>query len=100
MSATALLIIDVQLALVSGAFREREVLSTIADLARRARAAGAPVIYMQHCHDRFRPMMKSEDGWQIHPVVVPAASDIVVEKTASIKRDWTPNWSSSGSGAW
>ena len=83
MSSTALLIIDVQIAVVGGAYREAETLDRIADMAARARAAGAPVIYLQHCHDRYAPMTKGAEGWAIHPAVAPEPRDIVVEKAAS-----------------
>ena len=83
MSTTALLIVDVQIAIVGGAYRETEILAQIADMAARARAAGAPVIYLQHCHDRYAPMMQGAEGWEIHPAVAPEHADIVVEKTAS-----------------
>ena len=45
MSRTALLIIDVQVALMDGAWRADEVLANIAALLARARAAGAPVVF-------------------------------------------------------
>lgn len=80
---TALLIIDVQVGIVAGAYREGEVLAAISAMADRARAVPAPVIYLQHCHDRFEPMMKGAAGWRIHPDVAPHPGDIIVEKTAS-----------------
>ncbi len=83
MPATALLIIDVQVGIVGGAYREAEVLTVIAEMADRARAAEAPVIYLQHCHDRYEPMMKGAEGWPIHPKVAPKSDDVIVEKTAS-----------------
>ena len=83
MSKTALLIIDVQVAIVEGAFRAAEVLDAIAGMAARARAAGAPVVYLQHCHVKYPPMMKGAPGWAIHPAVTPQPGDTVVEKSAS-----------------
>ena len=80
---TALLIIDVQVGIVAGAYREAEVLAAISTMAECARAVGAPVIYLQHCHERFEPMMKGAAGWFIHPNVAPNPGDIIVEKTAS-----------------
>ena len=80
---TALLIIDVQVAIVAGAYREAEVLAAIASLADRARAASAPVIYLQHCHDRYEPMMKGAAGWMIHLDVAPQPDDLIIEKTTS-----------------
>lgn len=45
---SALLVIDVQNAVVDGAHRRDEVVATIADLVRRARAAGVPVVWVRH----------------------------------------------------
>src|ERR1039458_3309229 len=83
MAATALLIIDVQLAMIDGAHRGDQVVTAIADMAERARAVDAPVVYLQHCHDRYPPMMKGAEGWPIHPAVAPRPGDVIVEKTAS-----------------
>jgi nicotinamidase-related amidase len=83
MSKAALLVIDMQIALVEGAWRADEVLTAIADLQRRAREAGAPVVFLQHNHARYEPMMKGAPTWAIHPRVAPRDCDLVVEKTAS-----------------
>ncbi len=82
-SRTALLVIDAQVALMDGAWREDQVLATIADLQARARQANAPVIFLQHNHSRFAPMMKGAVGWAIHPKVAPRPDEMVIEKTAS-----------------
>jgi nicotinamidase-related amidase len=82
MPRTTLLIIDVQNEVMKGAWREAEVLAAIADLAARARAAGAPVIYLQH-EEPETPMARGEPGWEIHPAVAPAAGETVVAKRAS-----------------
>ncbi|OYU70799.1 MAG: cysteine hydrolase [Alphaproteobacteria bacterium PA2] len=83
MTDTALLIIDVQVAIVTGAYREAEVLAAISDMAGRARAAGTPVIYLQHGEDSYEPMRRGAAGWAIHPEVAPHEGDTVIEKTAS-----------------
>lgn len=79
----ALLIIDMQAALVAGAYREREVLDGIAALAERMRAAGRCVLFVQHNHATFKPLMKGEPGWKVHPDLAPHDTDIIIEKTAS-----------------
>ena len=83
MSKTALLVIDMQIALVEGAWRADEVLTAIADLQVRARGAGAPVVFLQHNHARYEAMMKGAPTWAIHARVAPRAGDLVIEKTAS-----------------
>ena len=82
MTQTALLVIDVQNAVVAeGAQRESEVLAAIADLARRARAAGTPVIYVQHNEPPFPAMRHGGDGWQVHPAVAPLPGELRIDKT-------------------
>jgi nicotinamidase-related amidase len=83
MSKTALLVIDVQSALISRADRAAEVLAAIGSLVARARAANTPVVYLQHCHATYSPMMKGAPGWHIHASVAPKPGEVVIEKTAS-----------------
>jgi len=83
MSATALLVIDVQAALIASADRGADVVAVVRGLVERARAAGTPVIYLQHCHATYQPMMKGAAGWQIHANVAPKPKELVIEKTAS-----------------
>ncbi len=80
---TALLIVDMQSALVRGAFNEAAVLSNVQQLIGMAREAGAPVIYVQHNHASFEPMMKGNIGWEIHPLLAPEPDDVRFEKEAS-----------------
>lgn len=83
MSTTALLIIDMQIAITNGAWRIEAVLDAINDLQRRARAAGSPVIFLQHSHVHYPPMMRGAQTWAIDPRLAPRADDPVIEKTAS-----------------
>jgi nicotinamidase-related amidase len=83
MSRTALIVIDVQSALIAIADRGSEVLAAIDRLVERARAAGTPIIYLQHSHSTYQPMMKGAPGWLIHPNVAPKPGEVVIEKTAS-----------------
>lgn len=78
-----LLVIDMQRALLEGAFQASAVLDNVADLIRRARAASAPVVYIQHNHASFEPLKKGNPGWEIHPKLEPQPGDLVVEKEAS-----------------
>ncbi len=83
MSRTALLIIDVQSALIASADRGADVVTAIRGLVERARAAGTSVVYLQHCHATYEPMKKGAAGWRIHPDVEPKPGELVIEKTAS-----------------
>jgi nicotinamidase-related amidase len=83
MSRTALLVIDVQSALIANADRGPEVVTAIRGLVERARAADIIVVYLQHCHATYEPMKKGAAGWRIHPAVEPKPGELVIEKTAS-----------------
>lgn len=77
-----LLVIDMQLALVQGAYREQQVLDGISSTITKVRATDCPVVYLQHNHATFEAMRHGAPGWQIHPQIAPAGGDFVVEKTA------------------
>ncbi len=79
----ALLVIDMQQALLSGAHRETEVVNVVNLLSRRVRAVDAPVFFVQHNHSSYAPMMQGAAGWQIHSSVEHHATDQFLEKTAS-----------------
>lgn len=72
----ALLVIDMQVGLVPGAWREVETLAVIHALIAHTRAASTPVIFIQH----------EDTGWPLqpfHPDLAPNADDIVIRKRAS-----------------
>jgi nicotinamidase-related amidase len=82
-SDSAVLIIDVQL----GMFEESDpvhdgdaLLATLGGLVAKARAAGVPVIYVQHSGGQNHPLHPSAPGWPIHPAVAPAAGELVIHK--------------------
>ena len=75
---TALVVIDVQNGVVTGAHRRDEVVANIAELVDRARAADVPVVWVQHCDDELE---RGGDAWQIVPELVPADGEPVVHKT-------------------
>jgi nicotinamidase-related amidase len=80
---TALLVIDMQIALTDMAYRAKEVLACVSGLIRRARAAGVPVIHVQHDHANWAPLKAGAPTWEIHPEVAPAPGEVVIGKTAS-----------------
>ncbi|MCU1589201.1 MAG: isochorismatase [Frankiales bacterium] len=59
---TALLVIDVQNDVVAGAYNRDGVIANIATLVAMARAAGTPVVWVQHNDERNMP--RNSDGWQ------------------------------------
>src|SRR5260370_34405149 len=81
---SALLIIDAQVGLMGADDPDcRAALERIAALAERARAASAPVIYMQHDGGPQHPLNPAAPGWPISPLVAPQPSEPVLRKTAS-----------------
>lgn len=79
----ALLIIDVQLAMFDESdpvYQGERLLATIGDLATRARAAGVPVIYVQHCAGAGDSLHPGAPGWPIHPAIAPVGDELVVHK--------------------
>lgn len=82
--STALLIIDVQQALCAGAYKAFEaerVIERINQVSRRFRAAGAPVVVIQHeaANSLFA---HASAGWQLAPGLEVAADDVLLRKTA------------------
>ena len=81
---SALIVIDVQKSMydpecsVGGG---EAWLNRLAALADRARAAGVPVVYIQHCGPEGHPLEKGTTGWEIHPAVKPASGDLIFEKS-------------------
>jgi nicotinamidase-related amidase len=80
---TAVLVIDVQIGLVTGAHREVEVLSAIQQVIDRVRAGQGTVVFIQHCHATYEPLMIGSPQWALHPSLPALPDDIYIEKTAS-----------------
>lgn len=78
--ASALLVIDMQNALVAIAYRATETVAAIAGLRERAKAAGVPVVTVQH---QGGGMEAGTEEWRIVPELAPAADEKVVHKTSA-----------------
>lgn len=88
----ALLIIDVQTAILSGkgAIERQphidqalnEMVARLRDLKERARAVGIPVVLVQHDGNVGHRLAVGTEGWAIRDEVAPAAGDVVVHKTS------------------
>jgi len=76
---SALLVIDVQNANTAGGWQREEVIGRIRTLIDKAKAAGAPVIWIQH-NQPGSQMAKGSDGWQIVEQVRPGQGETVIEK--------------------
>jgi nicotinamidase-related amidase len=83
-SRMALVIIDVQRGIIDNprAWRAAEVLATIGGLAAQARAAGVPVIYVQHGGPAGSPVEAGTPGAEIHGAIGPLPGETVIHKRA------------------
>jgi nicotinamidase-related amidase len=61
----ALLVIDVQEAVMEGAHERDEVIGRINTLIERARAAAIPIVFIQHDDPTDPSMVADSDGWQL-----------------------------------
>lgn len=75
---TALLVIDVQNGVVTGAPRRDEVVANIKALIARARAAGVPVVWIQHSDDD--ELVEGTEGWEYVPELVREEAEPLVAK--------------------
>ncbi|WP_405813307.1 cysteine hydrolase [Streptomyces sp. NBC_01390] len=74
---SALLIIDVQNQVVDGAHNREEVLANINTLVDRARAQGAPVVWVQHSSDELKT---GSESWEYVPELVRRDTEPLVHK--------------------
>ena len=74
---TALLIIDVQVGVVGAAYQRDAVIANIQALLTDARAAGAPVVWVQHSEEQ---MPIGSEAWQYVPELVRLKSEPLVHK--------------------
>jgi len=82
---SALLVIDVQRGLCEGvqvSFESRDVIARINRLSARARAAGAPVVFVQH-ETRSGLFVHGSDTWRLAQDLHTEAGDVFVRKMAS-----------------
>ena len=82
---TALLIIDVQQALCTGefaAFEVERVIDRINLVSRKARAAGVPVVIIQH-ESQGGPFQHGTEGWQLAKRLEALPTDTYIRKKAT-----------------
>jgi nicotinamidase-related amidase len=77
MPDSALLVIDMQPALMTGAHDHAGVLDRVAALAGRARWAGVPVVYLRQRID------VTGDAADVDPAVAPRPGDVVLDKDSA-----------------
>jgi len=76
-TATALLVIDVQVGVVGAAYQRDAVIANIQTLLTAARAAGTPVVWVQHSDDQ---LAINSPEWQYVPELVRLEGEPLVHK--------------------
>lgn len=74
---TALLVVDVQNAVVDGAHERDSVVTNIDNLVGKARAEQVPVVWVQHSDDE---LVRGSDEWKIVPELTPGEAEPLIEK--------------------
>jgi nicotinamidase-related amidase len=74
---SALVVVDVQVGVVDGAWEADRVVGNVARAVERARAAGVPVVWVQHQDEELVP---DTPAWQWVPELVPAEGEARVHK--------------------
>ncbi|MCC3382021.1 cysteine hydrolase family protein [Paenibacillus farraposensis] len=85
MGQNVLLMIDVQQAMFmydEKLYREQEVVANLQQILAKARAAGTPVIFVQHTDETDEDYRENSAGWAISGVVHPLPHERVVRKTS------------------
>ena len=80
---TALLLLDAQRNMLEGetaVVHPSDVLRVLRRLLAEARAAGAPVIHVQHCGPPGAVDEPGTEGWEFHPALAPLPGEPVVQK--------------------
>jgi nicotinamidase-related amidase len=75
---TALLVIDMQNNVVAAAHRRDDVIANINELIGKARAAGVPVIWIQHVDDNH--LQANSEGWKYVPELERCEPEPLVHK--------------------
>ena len=74
---TALIVIDVQNAVVGGAYERDAVVANVGSLVEHARQEHVPVVWVQHSDEGI---VRGSDGWRIVPELTPGDAEPLVEK--------------------
>lgn len=75
---SALLIVDAQVGVLSSIWDSQRVVRNLVALVSKARAAGIPVVWVQHSDDELR---YGSEPWQLASDLVPTANEIVIHKS-------------------
>ena len=72
-----LLVVDVQVDVVTGAWDSERIVGNVALAVEQARAQDVPVIWVQHADE---DLVQGSPGWQWAPELVPAAGEQLIHK--------------------
>ena len=84
MAGVAVMVIDVQREFFCGpsaSYRGEEVIDGINRLTAAARAARAPVFFIQHDGAPGAEVALGTEGWQLHPALLRTGDDCIMHKT-------------------
>ncbi|MBC7601671.1 MAG: isochorismatase family protein [Ramlibacter sp.] len=76
-SKPVMVVVDVQVGVVTGAWESERVVKNVALAVERARAQGVPVIWVQHADE---DLVHGSAEWQWAPGLVPADGDTRIDK--------------------
>lgn len=74
---TALLIVDMQVAVMDSAWDEAAIIANASLAVKKARESDVPVIWIQHTNKK---MVHGSHGWQMVPELTPYADEISLDK--------------------
>jgi nicotinamidase-related amidase len=74
---SALLVIDVQNAVLKGAYERDRVVANIGRLIEKARLERVPIVWVQHCGEQ---LSRYSSDWQIVPELTPHNAELLIEK--------------------
>ena len=83
----ALVVVDVQVGVVGDAWQAPQVIAKVARAVERARAQGAPVIWVQH---QSHELPHGSAAWQWVPELVPAPGEVRIHKQFNSSFEQTP----------
>jgi nicotinamidase-related amidase len=73
-----LLVVDVQVGVMAGAWESGRVVANVAQAVERARAEGVPVVWVQHSDGE---LPRGSPEWQWVPALVPAPGEPLIHKS-------------------
>ncbi len=83
MPRSAILVIAAQIGPMGGAYEGSSVIKAISKTISKVRESSGVVVFIQHCHSSYEPLMKGNTRWSLHPDLDKNPEALVVEKESS-----------------